>query len=42
MSEYEGTEHRRDACATALGQQFMQWIPVTLHAAGAFPEESTS
>jgi hypothetical protein len=39
---YEGTEHCRDACVTALGQRFMQWIPATLHAAGAFPEESTS
>jgi len=39
---YEGAEHRLDECATALDQLLTQWIPATLHAAGAFPEERTS
>jgi alpha-beta hydrolase superfamily lysophospholipase len=39
---YEGAEHRLDECATALDQLLTQWIPATLHAAGALPEERTS
>lgn len=30
---YEGAEHRLDACADALEQLFMQWIPTTLRSA---------
>lgn len=39
---YDGAEHRLDECATELDQLLAQWIPTTLRAAGALPEERTS
>jgi len=39
---YEGAEHRLDECAAALEQLLTQWIPTTLHAAGASPQEKPS
>ena len=39
---YEGAEHRLDACAAALEQLLTQWIPTTLHAAGASAQEKPS
>ena len=39
---YEGAEHRLDECAAALEQLLTQWIPTTLHAAGASAQEKPS
>jgi alpha-beta hydrolase superfamily lysophospholipase len=39
---YEGAEHRLDECAAALEHLLTQWIPTTLHAAGASAQEKPS
>jgi len=39
---YEGAEHRLNECAAALEQLLTQWIPTTLHAAGASAQEKPS
>ena len=42
MHAFPEAQHRLDECAAVLEQLLTQWIPTTLHAAGASAQEKPS